>query len=217
MGRETALMRPDDGGEIVPGVFAVRQGYVNAWFVRGPDGWIAVDTGTDPKSLAAEMGRLRIDPASVKAVLLTHSDYDHAGGLSALAGIPLFIGENEERMVDGSIARAAFVRNGRLPAHRTLPDGGSAALAGLAVSAYNVPGHTPGSTVFLIGPGLLFVGDAMSIADGRMSAFNAFFNMDSSLALRSQSKLRGLSGVKAVFTAHYGHSTDPARLFAPAP
>ncbi|MFA6504797.1 MAG: MBL fold metallo-hydrolase [Treponemataceae bacterium] len=214
---ETSRMRPDDSGEVVPSVFAVRHDYVNSWFIKGKDGWIAVDTGVETKKLIGQMRALSIDPSSVKALLLTHTDYDHAGAVKALPGASLFIGEAEEQMVNGKTARMFFTRNSPLPLHSLLADGEQLTLAGLPVTAYHIPGHTPGSTAYLIGDGFLFVGDEMSILDGRMGPFNAFFNMDSAQALRSQSKLRAIPGVKAVFTSHYGHSLDPSRLFSPAP
>lgn len=214
---EISQMRPDENGEVFPSVFAVRHDYVNSWFVKGADGWIAVDTGIDAKVLSDQMRRLSIDPSSVEALLLTHTDYDHTGALAALPGVSLFIGADEEQMVNGKTARMLFSHNSPLPAHRFLSDGEQATLAGLPVTAYHIPGHTPGSTAYLIGDGLLFVGDELSIWDGRMGPFSVFLNMDSSEALRSQSKLRAIPGIKSVFTGHYGHSLDPSRLFAPAP
>jgi glyoxylase-like metal-dependent hydrolase (beta-lactamase superfamily II) len=183
---ELSVMRPVPAGEPAPGVVAVNYQFVNFWLVKGPDGWLAVDCGTDAGPLRAALASQGIAVADVKVVLLTHSNYDHAGGLDALPGVPVFIA-----------------------------DGASLLLAGLLAQIILTPGHTPGSTCWLVGGGLLFTGDAFAIKDGNMAPFNDFFNMDSARARESQATLRGVKGVKAVFTAHYGVSNDWVALTAP--
>ena len=214
---ETASFRPDPSGEIMPGVFALRDDFVDCWFIKGSDGWVAIDTGLDPAVLTANMSRFGIDPAVVKGVLLTHSDYDHADGLAALPGVPVFIGSDEEQMVNGQAARAFIFHNNPLPPHQFLADRQKVSIAGLTFTAINVPGHTPGSVCWLTDDGQLFTGDAISIQEGRMADSSDFFNRDSIQAHKSQDRLRRLKGVTAVFTAHHGHSADPATLFSQLP
>ncbi|HUT03759.1 MAG TPA: MBL fold metallo-hydrolase [bacterium] len=64
-----------------------RQGLKTGWgfscVVRGLDRTILFDTGGDGKTLLGNLGDLRIDPADIDVVFLSHIDGDHTGGLSA--------------------------------------------------------------------------------------------------------------------------------------
>ncbi len=48
---------------------------------------VLFDTGTSGKILLANMRTLRIDPASVQQVVLSHIHLDHTGGLTAFLGV----------------------------------------------------------------------------------------------------------------------------------
>jgi hydroxyacylglutathione hydrolase len=66
------------------------------------------------------------------------------------------------------------------------------------------PGHTIGSASYLVNDGYLFTGDTLSIKNSKMDVFNEFFNMDTAVERVSIEKIKALSGVKYIFTAHYG-------------
>jgi glyoxylase-like metal-dependent hydrolase (beta-lactamase superfamily II) len=72
--------------EIVPDLYAIRLGYVNAFLIRSRDGLILVDTGlpgSESKILAAVAG-LGYGPADVRHIFVTHLHADHTGSLAAL-------------------------------------------------------------------------------------------------------------------------------------
>ncbi len=75
------------------------------------------------------------------------------------------------------------------------------------------PGHTPGSMCFLIGDKFLFVGDNMSLKNGKIDPFNDFFNIDTKLQSKSLKKLALLTGVEYIFTAHYGYTNEFTQAF----
>ena len=48
---------------------------------------ILFDTGANGRMLLENMGRLRMDPASIEAVVISHPHHDHTGGLSQLLAV----------------------------------------------------------------------------------------------------------------------------------
>lgn len=55
-----------------------------ACVITGLEETILFDTGSDGKILLNNMGKMNIDPATIQAVVLSHSHWDHVGGLDAL-------------------------------------------------------------------------------------------------------------------------------------
>jgi glyoxylase-like metal-dependent hydrolase (beta-lactamase superfamily II) len=72
--------------EIVPDLYAVRLGFVNAFLLRWRDELILIDTGlpgSEGKILATAAG-LGYGPADIRHILVTHLHADHTGSLAAL-------------------------------------------------------------------------------------------------------------------------------------
>lgn len=65
----------------------------NALVVSGPEGSILIDAGFSAREIKARMTTAGIDPASVRAVLVTHEHSDHSAGVGVIARslrIPVF-------------------------------------------------------------------------------------------------------------------------------
>lgn len=202
-------------GVVVPGVWAVRVGTVNFFVLRSADALIAVDTGFDRYEILRELARLGIRPSDVTHVFLTHSDPDHVGGLPLFSHALVYIGEDEVPLACGSIPRALGIRN--RVAHEdlhALPDLETVQVGEGSVKAVATPGHTPGSTSYLI-DGLLFTGDALSVKDGVVFEGRRLYTMDRSTRLQSVDRILGL-GSRGILTAHSGVFLDPQREIARA-
>ncbi len=59
----------------------------------------------------------------------------------------------------------------------------------------------------------LFAGDTMRLTSGRADIFSRTINMDSGRQLESLRKLAGLTGVRMIFTAHFGYSDSFEKTF----
>ena len=144
----------------------------NTWFVgtdgltsiliETDDGLILIDGGL-PQSAAliiASVRSLGFDPMTIKAILLSHAHFDHAGGIAALqrltganvftseAGAPVLttgrLAEDDPQYVAGS-------DSGSFPAVdnvMAVGDGEFVSVGGVDVQAVYTPGHTSGSVTW---------------------------------------------------------------------
>ncbi len=177
--------------QVLPGVYQVASGYVNAFLVDGDEGVTLIDTLLPNKhevfvSALSSIGRTIED---VIAIMLTHSHADHAGNAAALkskSGAQVYASEADARAIRGDerpspppvANRFPFLR----PLVRLLPIPAAVSvehLIGEAVGgrlpgdlrAINTPGHTPGHTSYLLDRdgGALFVGDAAVASRGEIT------------------------------------------------
>ncbi len=210
---ETGKMSPIETKELRPGVYALNDSFVNMFLVRGTDSYIAIDAGNSADAVKKELDKLGIDPAKVVTVFLTHSDGDHAGGLSLFPNAKVYLSKDEEQMINGTTARMKGRHNKPIAKYETLADGQTVKVNGITVKCVIVPGHTPGAAVYQVNTELLFTGDAMGLHDGKAGLFSEVFNMDTPMQLKSVSKIAAIPGVKFIFTAHHGTTYDPAKAF----
>ena len=201
-------MTPVETSQITGDVYAIRNSYVNMYLVSDGDHYIAVDAGINKGDLKTEFKRLDIDPDRVKAVLLTHSDSDHAGGIKLFDKAEIYLPENEEQLINGETGRFLCFGNKLAAKDYKLIKEEIIRIGNVKVKSIPTPGHTPGATCYVINDRYLFTGDAMRLYNGTVDLFPKFINKDARLAKRSMKKLTDLHDVQFIFTAHYGYSND---------
>jgi len=116
----------------------------NAYIVEAAGETILIDPAENSQALRDFVGSRTLD-----AVVNTHGHFDHTGGVNAYPEIPLRIHDADLPFLDASIKE----RPGGIV---KLEDGDT--IAGLRVMS--VPGHSPGSVIF-IGEDVLIVGDLL--------------------------------------------------------
>lgn len=200
--------------EVIEGVYAIQDTYVNLFLIKGDNGYIAVDAGNNAKHIRQELDRLNIEEQEVVAVFLTHTDVDHIAALSLFNNATIYISQAEEQMIDGRRSRFLFFKNTLDYEYELVEDGQTINISGLKVQGILTPGHTPGAMCYLVDDTYLFTGDTMSLNNGQADLFNDFFNMDSEVQRTSLERLADLSEVKYIFTAHYGFTENHAEAFA---
>jgi glyoxylase-like metal-dependent hydrolase (beta-lactamase superfamily II) len=127
-------------------LYAVKTGTVNFYVYTGGSGAVCFDSGFGRRRIIEGLRSLNIDPASVTHVFLTHSDFDHAGGVKLLNNAKVYLSADEEQMIKREKARMGIFRNSRIKREYTLlRDGDVVSTSGVNVRAIATPGHTPGS------------------------------------------------------------------------
>ena len=137
----------------------------NSYLVEDEDSKdaVVIDANLEPE-LMVELARTR--KANVKAILLTHTDVDHVGGLAALleafGPIPVAVHETERHVItEGRPLRREFGAS-TSPVENvvSLIEGETFRAGSLAFEVLHTPGHSPGGVTLKIGDNL-FTGDAL--------------------------------------------------------
>jgi len=199
-------------GKVTSEVFIISGKMVNFYLIQGTEGVVAIDTGPSKPDASDQLETLGIEPSKVGAVFLTHSDYDHTGGLALFTKARLFLGQGEEALVTGKVRRMFGRFNKPLDRpYSLLTDGQVVTEAGLIIQAIATPGHTPGSTSYRVNERWLFTGDTVRLVKGHVIPFINFMNMNTRIQMASIRKLVRLEGIELLGTAHHGVSYDYAQ------
>jgi glyoxylase-like metal-dependent hydrolase (beta-lactamase superfamily II) len=121
---------------------------------------VIVDPGGNAAELRLELARLG---ASCVAILLTHTHYDHIGGVADLAegtGAPVYISESEAPVLARPDDFYPGIGIRPWNAEHTLGGEEPLELAGITFDTLSVPGHSPGHLAFHA-DGALFSGDVL--------------------------------------------------------
>ncbi len=119
---------------------------------------------TSTEAVVVDPGYEGVEPGfDVRAILVTHSHWDHLGGIATLAeasGAPVYAPELEAQVLENP--QAFFPDQ---PIRPYAPDvrlqgGETVEVAGLAFEVVAVPGHSPGHIAFA-NDGLIFSGDVL--------------------------------------------------------
>jgi glyoxylase-like metal-dependent hydrolase (beta-lactamase superfamily II) len=169
--------------KIVPGVYLLGGLSLSAAYViETSEGLVLVDSGlqSDAGPLKSEMAELGLDWKRVRAILLTHSHADHVGGAESFrtaTGAKVYAGEGDTPILRAGEPREAFLSIFNMPndvPHPTTIDvalkGGETLIFGdVRVQCIAAPGHTPGTTCYLLerkSLRALFAGDAIMMLAG---------------------------------------------------
>jgi len=208
MQSEVKLMAPLETKERVFGsdtIYSIRDSFVNMFLVKSLGMYIAIDAGNDKKNIEAELEKLKINPEKVVAIFLTHSDGDHVAAITLFKNAQLFFSRDEEPLTDGRVHRF-FGFGNSLPTkvYTLLDDNQSVPVGNHSILCIATPGHTIGSMCYLVNGTFLFVGDALSLKNGKAAEFNRDFTDSPEKMRASMKKLATLKEPQYIFTAHYG-------------
>jgi hydroxyacylglutathione hydrolase len=149
-------------------VRVVKDGIVSIGVIDVGERHVAlVDAGNDAtgKAILAELSRRQLTPDAVSVILLTHGHQDHTAGIKLFPNAQVMALDREVGLVEGTegahgpMTRLLPVRPTGVKVSRALHDGDTVTIGDTSVRVYAVPGHTAGSTAYLVN-GVLFMGDA---------------------------------------------------------
>jgi glyoxylase-like metal-dependent hydrolase (beta-lactamase superfamily II) len=198
----------DDGQLIAPGVETVKDSFVSSFLLDAGAGRVVlIDAGKDSAAepILRALSRRRLTKSAVAAIFLTHGHGDHTAGCKVFPDAQIYALEAEVPTV-GDAAEISH----------TLRDRETIIIGDVAVETFAVPGHTPGSAVYLA-RGVLFFGDSAGASkDGTMMKAVRMFSKDSAENVASLKALETrlsprAAGIQQLAFAHSG----PLAGFAP--
>jgi len=172
--------------------------------------WTLIDTGLPGahEAILAYLAKIKVEPTSVKKILITHLHRDHTGGLrrmTELTGARTFAHWIDAAYIEN---KPPYQGKGMPPAEPFSVDerlkDGDAIEAGGGMVAYHTPGHTPGHTsYYLPHRKILFSGD-LFMAQGKEAFLSApEYTQDGQTAQISARRISQLP-VDALLTYHGG-------------
>ena len=117
---------------------------------------VVIDPGDDGAELARVYSRCA-------GILLTHTHWDHVGGVRALAestGAPVYVSEAAAPALAAPVTSVPGLTIPGWSTVRHISGGETVALAGIEFEVLDVPGHAPGHVSFF-SDGCLFSGDVL--------------------------------------------------------
>jgi hydroxyacylglutathione hydrolase len=137
-------------------------------FRPGTADCLVVDPGFEPDAVVAAIEKCGLEP---RAILLTHGHSDHIAGNGFLRerwpGLPILIGRHDAPKLtdpEQNLSAPFGLALTSPPADRLLDDGETLDLAGLALEVREIPGHSRGHVVFVVGgcdPPVVIGGDVL--------------------------------------------------------
>ena len=199
---------PAKTGKIADALYAVSDKMVTMYVLKSGDDLIGFDAGNDLEKIRTGFKELGLDPLKVKAVFLTHSDSDHVRALPLFRNATVYLPEKEEPLVTGKERRKflVFSKVNTLPAssYTLIGDGKEIAFGAATVKAYLTPGHTIGSTSYLINNKFLVVGDLAIVKEDKLVPMPKPPSENMPVLERSLAKIGEIAGADLVLTAHTG-------------
>jgi len=205
------FMTPSETGEFSnSSIHILKNNINNVYIINSTDGYIVIDTGSDLKTVKEELKYFNITPSDVKHVFLSHSDYDHIGGISLFKNAKIYVSED---MLEINGSKTVLFERNPLDTEITaenvnLITDEELILGDVKIKSIKTPGHTPGHMVYLIYDKYLFTGDAVQISENSLKIHP--FTMDEkksneSIEIIKETINEIIKNDGYVFTAHYGY------------
>lgn len=174
-------------GPINETIIAARDGMLNFYILKGPEGLICIDAGWRKSCVSRIFESLGLYARDVAAVLLTHRHWDHARCVSLFSTAEVFSNAGTDQTIS---------------------------VAGFKIRAIPTPGHSSESVSYLTENHALFTGDTLRLKHGKVRPFFPCLNQNTKLIRQSIHQLAEIQGLKLLLTSHSGISRDPENAFS---
>jgi len=209
--------------EIIPNVHLIPKTVANPYLLIDLDGLTLIDAGLpgSHRKILRYMAGLGYAPKDLKRILITHSDFDHVGGLAALkkaTGARVYASPVEaQAMAEGHASRPVKPRRlmtkilfglmggmfkpARIQVDELLSDGQILPVLG-GLRVVETLGHTPGHiSLFSPSLGILFCGDSIVSGEEGLRGSSGANNWDQAKSDESVRKQAAL-GASTICSGH---------------
>jgi len=202
----SAFFYPEETKKITENLYVLKSKDANIFIYKTTNQYLCFDTGYGKPEMLDEFKKLDISPDYISNIFLTHTDYDHTRGIHLFKNAKLFLGKNEEPLINGTKSRFVFLySNPKIKRVYTLLDNQQIILIdNTEIKTIYTPGHTIGHVSYLINNRILITGDAVVWQNGFIKPFYSFFNMNHHQAKETAKKLAEYKGQYIICTAHTG-------------
>ena len=178
---------------------------VNSYFlVNDLSQAVVIDSGENYKKIKQVSEQYGFE---IKAILLTHAHFDHAGNAKKLQddGAKIYISKlDAPKLLNEDNLASDFGRKfDYLTADYTFEDGEHLNVIGIKIKVIATPGHTDGSVCFMV-DNSLFTGDTLFYGSVGRTDFKSGNREE---MVKSIKKLFNLDGDYAVYPGHDGFTT----------
>jgi hydroxyacylglutathione hydrolase len=201
----TKEMTPSETGSINDSVWCIKDKFVNAYLFKGNHFFLLVDAGIGKRNFKAGLNKFGVNPEQVTTLLLTHADGDHTGAISFFKNATIYLHKDEEQMINGEKGKTKYFKTRwKRTDYKLLDSNETFQIDGLKIKIIHTPGHTPGSSCYIIGDDYLVTGDNLVLKDGNYLSFVEMFNMNTSQQIESLKLLPDPASFKYILMGHHG-------------
>jgi len=220
---------------VAPGIHQLDADPSAVYVIETSAGLVLIDAGLSEShaALVLQMGDLGLDPSQVRAILLTHAHGDHSQGAMPLkrrSGATIYAGRDDARVLRDGEPYEAIFSIADMPGHDIHATEIDVELIGSEILAFGdtrievlaTPGHTPGSTCYVLdrGGSRVFFGGDTIMSHREVGTYSVYlpprYRGDARAYLATLRKLSALPIPDVLLPGHPRHESTPHNNRIPA-
>ena len=195
----------------------IRSGDMNLYLFNTKGGWIAIDSGYKDKHIQEKIRSLGIHPEDIRAIFLTHSDFDHTGGLPYFQNAQVYLHTSERQLLQRTKSRLGWIFH--VPSIKRkifFFDDSKDSFENFSLKPILLPGHTPGHCGYIIHDKYFCTGDSIRLQKNTIIPFFRILCMNYKESIKTanliSSMKTSLSKGSYLCTAHTGYQPITTHL-----
>lgn len=202
--------------KISDSLYVIKGDMSNMYLLKIDSTIVAFDASDNVECIESACNKFGIDPKTVKAVFLSHSDADHVNGLPAFPNADVYLNRTEEILLQEKGHRhfLGMSMMNKLPVsdYKILNDQDSVIIDNITIHAIATPGHTIGSMCYMYNESI-FTGDLCIVDNGEVKPMINMFTEDRERDSLSILQISKMNNISEMYTAHSGYHKNLGDIF----